>query len=325
MKRYLLVAFLTILSLSGIGQIGEAPVGRFHYQYQNKEQIREQIQNDNEAQVQSSLEKLELKEADEQRIVSHEHVSHVCFKQLEDTIVVTYDLNRRSEVYLLVSVDDGRTYTDTMKVSGSVNCVVPKGKNHAIYWHAFSDLGYGDYPEIWFKFVVEKEHFPKTTFITLNGACTNYYYPSLGFTYGQMKDFGWFVSVMSGFNYAGLAPDFVSESYGLVEGVLPFYKDESACTVLSVMGGGIFRVNHILSLKAGVGYGNRSLSWKTLDDRWVRIERYSAKGMDVSAGMMFNIGRFLLSVDAVTTDFSIFEGRIGLGYCFENCKKTIGK
>lgn len=325
MKKYLLFVFLIFFSLSSIGQIGETPVGRFHYRRQNKEQVREQIQNNDEGEAQGLHEELELKAADEQRVVSREHVSHVCYKQLGDTVAVTYDLNRRSEVHLLISIDDGRTYTDTMRLSGSVNCVVPKGKKHALYWHAFSDLGYGDYPEIWFKFVTEKEHFPKTTFVTLNGACTNYYYPSLGFTYGQMKNFGWFVSVMSSFNYAGLSPDFVSESYGLVEGVLPFYDDESAYTVLSVLGGGIFRVNHVLSLKAGVGYGNRSLSWKTLDDKWVRIERYSAKGVDVLAGMMFNMGSFLLSVDAVMTDFSIYEGRIGLGYCFENCKKTIEK
>jgi len=71
-------------------------------------------------------------------------------------------------------------------------------------------------------------------------------------------------------------------------------------------------------LKAGLGFGNRSLSWKTLDDRWVRNSGYSAMGVDVSAGMMFNFGGFVLSLDAVTTNFKIFEGRIGLGYSFEN-------
>lgn len=84
------------------------------------------------------------------------------------------------------------------------------------------------------------------------------------------------------------------------------------------MGGGVMRLNDMMYLKAGLGFGNRSLSWKTLDDRWVRNGGYSAVGVDVSAGMMFNFGGFVLSLDVVTTNFSIFEGRVGLGYCFEN-------
>lgn len=319
MKRCLLIVLLTWLSLFCSGQVGETPVGRFHYQYQNEGQ----------EQIQRSHSELDTVEASEQKTVTREHVSHIRFKQLEDSIVVTYDLNRRSEVSLFVSLDDGKTYSDTMNVSGSVNCVVSKGKNHTICWHAFSDLGYADYPEIWLKFVAEKEHFPRTSFVTLNGACTTTYYPSVGFTYGQVKNYGWFVSVMSGFHFAGLAPDAISPWGGMVEvtspyhhSVMPFYKDESASTVFSVIGGGVWRLNQWMLLKAGVGYGNRSLSWKTLDDRWIRLERYSAVGVDISAGMMFKFGHVVLSFDAVTTNFSIFEGRIGLGYSFENNKKT---
>ena len=99
---------------------------------------------------------------------------------------------------------------------------------------------------------------------------------------------------------------------------LPFYKDEYAHTALSIMGGGVMRLNDMMYVKVGAGFGNRSLSWKTLDNRWVRNGGYSAVGVDVSAGMMFRFGGFVLSLDAVTTNFSIFEGKIGLGYSFEN-------
>ena len=206
-----------------------------------------------------------------------------------------------------------------------VNKIVPAGKNKTIRWQAFNDLGYGDYPEIRFKFVTEEKQLapspkriPKITFITLNGGYTNTENPSVGFTFGQVQKFGWFASVMSGFNFAGLAPAAVSDAEGFVGEDLPFYKDEYAKTVLSVMGGGVMRLNDMMYLKAGVGFGNRSLSWKTLDDRWVRNSGYSAVGVDASVGMIFNFGGFVLSLDAVTTNFSIFEGRIGLGYSFEN-------
>jgi hypothetical protein len=259
--------------------------------------------------------------------VAQDHVTNIRAVQNDKMVTITYDLNVRSDVRLLISIDDGKNYTDTMKVTGYINRVVPAGKNRTIRWQAFNDLGYGDYPEIRFKFVTKEaqqtqvpkvKRIPKITFATLNGAYTNTENPSIGFTIGQVQKFGWFASVMSGFHFAGLAPAAVSDAEGFVGEDLPFYKDEYAKTVLSIMGGGVMRLNDMMFLKVGAGFGNRSLSWKTLDNRWVRNSGYSAVGVDVSAGLMFNFGGFVLSLDAVTTNFSIFEGKIGLGYSFEN-------
>ena len=262
-----------------------------------------------------------------QTLMAQENVTNIRAVQNDKMVTITYDLKTKSEVRLLISIDDGEHYTDTMKVTGYLNRVVPAGKNRTIRWQAFNDLGYGDYPEIRFKFITQEPpqpqapkvvRIPKITFVTLNGAYTNTNNPSVGFTVGQVKKFGWFASVMSSFNFAGLAPAAVSDAEGFVGDILPFYKDEYAHTTLSIMGGGVMRLNDMMYLKAGAGFGNRSLSWKTLDDRWVRNGGYSAVGVDVSAGMMFKFGGFVLSLDAVTTNFSIFEGKIGLGYSFEN-------
>lgn len=259
-----------------------------------------------------------------QTLMAQEHVTNIRAKQEDKMVTIKYDLSTRSEVKLLISVDDGQHYTDTMKVTGMVDKIVPQGKNKVIRWQAFKDLGYGDYPEIRFKFITEEKplqkpkRLPKITFITLNGAYTNTQNPSMGVTFGQVEKFGWFASVMSGFHFGGLFPAAVGDENGFVGEDLPFYKDEYAHTALSIMGGGVMRLNDAMYLKAGLGFGNRSLSWKTLDDRWVRNSAYSAVGVDVSAGMMFNFGGFILSLDAVTTNFKIFEGKIGLGYSFEN-------
>ena len=259
-----------------------------------------------------------------QALMAQEHVTNIRAVQEDKMVTIKYDLSVRSQVNLLISIDDGQHYTDTMKVTGLVNKIVPQGKNKVIRWKAFQDLGYGDYPEIRFKFITEEKpltqvkRIPNITFVTLNGAYTNTQNPSVGFTFGQVEKYGWFASVMSGFHFGGLFPAATSDENGFVGEDLPFYKDEYAHTALSIMGGGVMRLNDAMYLKAGLGFGNRSLTWKTLDDRWVRNGGYSAVGVDVSAGMMFNFGGFILSLDAVTTNFSIFEGKIGLGYSFEN-------
>lgn len=168
--------------------------------------------------------------------------------------------------------------------------------------------------------VIKKD--PKVTFVTLNGGYTNTENLSVGMTFGQVKKLGWFATVMSGFNFAGFDLSMpVSNAEGFVGEDFPFYKDEYAKTVFSVMGGVEMRVYDGLYVKAGAGLGNRSLSWKTIDDRWVRNGGYSVVGPEVTAGAMYIFKNFVVSLDGVvTTNFNfsnvIIEGRIGLGYSF---------
>lgn len=269
-------------------------------------------------------------------VYSQENVTNIRAVQKDKMVEIRYDLKVRSEVKVLVSLDDGATYTDTMTMTGYVNKIVQQGKNLLIKWQAFKNLGYGDYPEIRFKFITKEKPLQNTktkksrgysggrnnridkfSFVTLNGAYTNTELTSVGLTYGQVKKYGWFVSVMSGFNFAGLAPADKCDADGFVDGTLPFYKDESAKTALSIMGGGIIRINNNTYARAGLGFGNRSISWKTLDDKWVRNKGYSAVGVDFSLGAMFKFGKFIISLDGVTTNFSIYEGKLGIGYSFD--------
>ena len=164
-------------------------------------------------------------------LMAQEHVTNIRATQDDKTVTIKYDLKVRSQVNLLISLDDGQHYTDTMKLTGNVNRIVPAGKNKLIRWQAFKDLGYGDYPNIRFMFlteekqVVKAKRIPKITFIALNGGYTNTQNPSIGLTFGQVEKYGWFASVMSGFSFAGLAPAATSDADGFVGEDLPFYKD----------------------------------------------------------------------------------------------------
>lgn len=304
-----------------------------------------------------------------QTLMAQEHVTNIRAKQEDKMVTIKYDLSTRSEVKLLISVDDGQHYTDTMKVTGMVDKIVPQGKNKVIRWQAFKDLGYGDYPEIRFKFITEEKQLapqpkqiPNRTFVTLNLSCNNWVFPSndnfngaigslapsIGITGGQVKKFGWFASIMTNFNFRGFSPDAVSiedwtvwvddetlESHGYT--ALPFYQ-KGAYSSLSIIGGGIMRLTDMFYLKAGLGYGHRSVSMKTFDGRWIRNKAYSDNGLDVDLGMMFNFNHFILSLDGVVGTNWLFNGnhnpidpaksnasfrstptieaRIGLGYSF---------
>lgn len=260
-------------------------------------------------------------------LYAQEHVTNIRAKQEDKMVTIKYDLKVQSDVKMLISLDDGATYTDTMKVSGMVNKLVTPGKNRMIRWKAFQDLGYGDYPEIKFKFITEEKIIkPSTkssnktkTFATLNASYGTPGIPMAGFTVGQYNKFGWFVTLMTGFNfeYPGYLVYEHCKKDGYIGNVLPFYDPESQITAVSGMVGGIMQLNDMIYAKAGVGYGFRSVAWKLWgEDLWVMNDGFSAHGVDVSAGFLFDLNRFIVTLDGVTTNFHVFEARLGLGFRF---------
>ena len=71
-----------------------------------------------------------------------------------------------------------------------------------------------------------------------------------------------------------------------------------------------------LCARVGVGYGNRTMRWKVNDGSWNRIKDSSFEGVDLSAGLQLNLSHFVMSLEAVTTQFQTIEGKVGVGYAF---------
>ena len=264
-----------------------------------------------------------------QTLMAQDHVTNIHAVQNDKMVTITYDLNLRSDVRLFISIDDGKTYTDTMKVTGFINRVIPPGKNRTIRWKAFQDLGYGDYPLIRFKFITQDPKPTQSTpvvthkkgmktFATLNGSYGSSGIPMVGFTVGQYDKFGWFVTLMTGldFDYMGYQVVDHCKKDGYIGNILPFYNPESKISAVSGMVGGLMRLNDAIYAKAGVGYGMRSVAWQLWEGEYVTNDGFSAHGVDVSAGLLLDLNRFVLTIDGVTTNFHVFEGRLGLGFRF---------
>ena len=262
-------------------------------------------------------------------MAQQDNVTNIRAVQQDKMVTITYDLKVRSDVRLLISIDDGEHYTDTMKVSGFINRVIPPGKNRTIRWKAFQDLGYGDYPLIRFKFITQDPKPTQSTpvvthkkgmktYATLNGSYGSSGIPMVGFTVGQYDKFGWFVTLMTGldFDYMGYQVVDHCKKDGYIGNILPFYNPESKISAVSGMVGGLMRLNDAIYAKAGVGYGMRSVAWQLWEGEYVTNDGFSAHGVDVSAGFLFDLNRFVLTIDGVTTNFHVFEGRLGLGFRF---------
>ena len=141
----------------------------------------------------------------------------------------------------------------------------------------------------------------------------NYGKLAYGVTLGSMKKMGWFVNVMSNFNFKGLSADYECNNDFLVDGNYPFYTGDEYYTSLSAIGGVMFRITDPIALRIGVGYGMRNLTYKLTDDKMVKNTEVSAAGIDVSVGAHYRIKKFIVSLDFVTTNFKCFEAKLGLG------------
>ena len=133
----------------------------------------------------------------------------------------------------------------------------------------------------------------------------------------MVKRYGWFVSAMTNGSFTGMGNLPQVDVQGFLEdGHLPMYNGTKATDRLSVIAGGMMRVVEPLYVRVGVGYGAHNLCWQDKEQQWYKIKGYSFQGVDVSAGLQAHLGGFVLSLEAVTTNFQTVEGKVGVGYAF---------
>lgn len=155
-------------------------------------------------------------------------------------------------------------------------------------------------------------------FMTLDLMMNQYGNLSYGATLGYMRKFGFYISAASSFYFDGYNYDLDCDKDFFVNGYYPDYTGKTHYTSLSIIGGVIMKVAGPVALKVGAGYGNRIKLYETSGGHLVKYPDYSATGVDVSAGLQFNLRGFVFSVDCVTTNCKIYEAKIGLGYGIKN-------
>ncbi|MBP5643808.1 MAG: hypothetical protein J6X10_06240 [Bacteroidales bacterium] len=163
---------------------------------------------------------------------------------------------------------------------------------------------------------------PRYSFITFDASKNTYNKPAVGFTIGSMRKVGVFLTMMTDFNFNHLGDEEFNEHHD--KEWIQNYAETNDCYTyssyvsFSVIGGIIFKVYGPLNLKIGGGYSNNS-EWINVTDRrsidndfWVSdVSSYGFGGL---VGLQINYGKIVVSISGATTNFKIYEGRIGLGY-----------
>lgn len=257
-------------------------------------------------------------------------ISNVTARQVGNNIEISYDLDKAADISVCMSANGGETYRVLRLVSGDVGKTVGPG-HKTIFWDVRAEMDSlisddvvflvradANAEAAWRKLQRKAalKAMPYSTFFTLNGA----YGPipqqwSYGFKVGQMKIAGWYVSFMTNFNFKGMKHPFEDDHIYALDGTTKTVR-------ISAQAGLVVRPCKPMSLLFGVGYGYRTFTCKTTDGEWFSYPRQTYEGIDASFGFLFDIKGFVLSTEAVTTNFQTVEAKVGLGFCLPHNKKN---
>lgn len=151
------------------------------------------------------------------------------------------------------------------------------------------------------------------TFITLNGSLSFQPQFAMGLTFGYVKQYGVFASVMTGFGFKGFSTNITSDENGYVNGKYPDYTGNTSSSRLSIIVGGIASIKEKVFLRAGLGYGTRCVAYETKDGTWINHGAVSYSGIDMSFGVQAFFNKYTGSFDIVTTSFEAVELKFGIG------------
>lgn len=147
-------------------------------------------------------------------------------------------------------------------------------------------------------------------FFTLNGSYSPTPFWSCGFKVGQVKLLGWYFSCMTNFSYKGMFHPFVNgKQYDLT--------GKSKTSRLSLLGGLVVRPAQPVAIHVGVGFGYFAQTFETKSDGWHALPKNTYMGVDMALGLSFHIKKFMMSIEAVTTNFKTIELKAGVGMCFD--------
>ena len=130
---------------------------------------------------------------------------------------------------------------------------------------------------------------------------------SYGLTLASVKKVGWYLSAMSNLDFTGL--NVIDKPFDEVA-----ITGNSKTTRISATAGLLIRMAKPVYLKVGAGYGMRIRAAETLNGQYVKYPANTYEGIEATAGVMFRLGGFAISLDAVTTNFQMMEMKVGLGF-----------
>lgn len=170
--------------------------------------------------------------------------------------------------------------------------------------------------------------FTKETFFLVNYAYAPNPQHSVGLTFGQnklnSKRWGWYVNMMSGFDYQFDYAQTCDRNGYVTSQNMPFYNGKEKRVRGSVTAGTTvgFRIPLYIYMGAGIGY--RALLWQSENGQWYKNMGSSFFGANLEAGLMASIKGFAISAGCsaiICGENNFVELKVGIGGIFRQKRK----
>lgn len=270
--------------------------------------------------------------------VTAQNATNVRARQEEETIVITYDLDKKSDIRVYVSMRY-MSYKELTAVRGAVGKNVFAGKNLKIIWHPLDERTELVGQDIRFMVTAEgaydryvcpsQQGGQKSTETFVLGEVGYSLTPQMG--YGLMlgqtySRYGWYLKGRSNFQFAKIAPSCICGYGGLVDGELPFYSGSKEEKEWIVNAGFVmdFLDRHptlynrfnTFGFYIGGGYGKRELYWELSDGRWAKYSPTSYSGVSCDIGLIGSVYGLTIIAGINTINFQYLEFEAGIGWMF---------
>ena len=263
-------------------------------------------------------------------VMKAENASNVRIRQEGKSIIITYDLSKRSVVRVLMSSNNSSYYTELKAVSGNVGKGVPAGNARKIVWHPLDEKSEFVAKDVRFKV----EALSSYDYYTQNAKIKTLVMGQVGYSvapqlsYGVMvgqmyKGLGWYANFRSNFNFVA-SPELECDENGVINGEMPFYTGKKQSSHLVINAG--FMMNFLewlaknkfntFGMYIGGGYGKRELQWEMAGGNWVKYAPTSIAGFSGNLGLFGSISGATLSVGMNTINFQYVDVVVGVGFMF---------
>lgn len=263
-------------------------------------------------------------------VMRAENASNVRIRQEGKSIIITYDLSRRSVVRVLMSTNNSGNYTELKAVSGNVGKGVPAGNARKIVWHPLEENGEFVAKDVRFKV----EALSSYDYYTQNAKVKTLVMGQLGYSvapqlsYGGMigqmyNGIGWYANFRSNFNFMAKT-NLECDEKGAINREVPFYTGNKQSSHLVITGGVMMNFLektaknkfNTFGMYVGGGYGKRELQWEIVGGKWVKYGPTSVAGFSGNLGLFGSVSGLTFSVDLNTINFRYVDVVVGVGFMF---------
>lgn len=168
----------------------------------------------------------------------------------------------------------------------------------------------------------KRPYTPRYSFIIANASINTYSKPAFGVTLGDMRKVGVFATAMTNFRIEkmGFEGKFEHANSDQIQALIDKtgYNSKTDYMSYSVIFGVIFRAYGPINVKIGGGYSSNSmfvtLSYNNNYSSTYWVSDVSSYGFGGLIGVQAHLGNLIISLDGATTNFKIFETRLGIGF-----------